>query len=399
MNFKVEAKKIENQIVNWRRDLHKIPEIGLDTFKTSKYIMAVLDDLNIEYSKVGCENGIVAQIVKDKYSNCKTFAIRADIDGLEIEENTGLTFSSIHKGRMHACGHDAHTAMLLGAAKILSEKREILEGNVKFIFQPGEEYPGGAKKMIEDGALKKPRVNAIIGLHINNGSIFEEVQSGKIGIKSGPTMASLDRFTVKIKGRGGHAAWPHKTVDPVAISASVIENFQNLISREINPLNPGVISVCMINGGTTYNVIPEEVNLEGTARFLHKEDRKEIPKRMKDSSRAIAEGRKAKLIFNYIYGYPILVNSNNFTRFFEQCAKELLGEDNIVNLKNPVMGGDDMACFLEEIPGTYFILGAAKKKDQFYPHHHPKFNIDESVLWIGSALFAKTAWKWLLSNK
>ncbi len=397
IDFKAEAQKIEDQIIGWRRDLHKIPELGLETPKTREYIETQLDEMGIEYESGCAENGVIALIEDDEQEKSKTFAIRADMDGLEGEEKTGLEFASEHKGRMHACGHDSHVAMALGAARIISENRELFPGNIKFLFQPGEEGAGGGERMVEEGALKDPDVDAIIGLHI--GGVFEEVQPGQIGIGSGPVMACMDRFKMKVLGKGGHGAMPDTCIDPIAVSASLIESIQTLISREISPVRPGVISVCRINGGSAFNVIPEEVEMEGTARFIHQKEREEISQRMEEMCRKIAESRGAELEFDYEYEHPPLVNPPEFTEFFRDCALDLFSEEDVIELEEPVMGGEDMAYYLQEVPGTFFFLGGQREiEGEFQGHHNPRFDIDESVFWKGTALFVRTAYKWLESN-
>ena len=394
IDFIQEAKNIEEQVIKWRRDLHRIPETRLDTPKTREYLESVLDELEIDYRSGLAKNGIVATILKDSPKDYKTFAIRADIDGLEIKEETGLDFSSEHEGKMHSCGHDGHMAIALGAAKIYKDNFDKINGNIKIIFQPGEEGPGGAKKMIEEGALKDPEVDAIIGLHL--GSIFSDLKPGQIAYRKGSTMACLDDFNLTVKGKGGHGAMPDTTIDPVAISASIIENFQTLISREISPVKPGVISVCKIHGGQAYNVIPEKVELEGTARFIHEDERHKISKRMEEVAKKIAEARNGQVRFEYNYGYPPLKNPVEFTEFFIDSAREIISEDDLVELTEPVMGGEDMAYFLNEVPGTFFFISSPKKVDgEYYSHHNPKFDIDESVFWKGIALFVKTAYDFL----
>lgn len=395
VDFISEAKKIENDIISWRRRLHKIPEIGFNTPKTSKYLEDVLENLNIEYEKGYGNSGIVAKIYKDKNNN-KTFAIRADIDAVEIEEKTGLKFSSVHENKMHACGHDAHTAMALGASKIISENFNKFNGNVKILFQPAEEGPGGARKMIEDGALVNPNVGAIIGLHVDPGTLYDDLKQGQIGIKSGPAMACLDKFKIEVVGEGGHGGYPESAVDPIAISASIIENLQTIVSREISPLEPAVISICKINGGTKYNVIPEKVVLEGTTRFFTKKQRDIAQKRMNSISEKIANARNGKVNFEYHEGYPVLINSQEITDYVINAAKEIFNKKDLKVLKRPIMGGEDMSFYLNEIPGAFFFLGAEKDGNEKPPPLHSSyFDIEEKVLWKGSALFAKIAYDWL----
>lgn len=396
MDFKKLALEIEDQIIKWRRDLHQIPETGLNLPKTSKYIKKELDKMGIDYRSGFAKSGIVATIWAGN-EDSKTFAVRTDMDALNITEETGLEFASKHEGKMHACGHDSHAAMALGVAKIASENKDKIAGNIKIIFQPAEEGPGGAKPMIEEGVLENPKADAIVGLHI--GTIFKEVKPGQIGISKGETMACLDSFEIEVEGKGGHGAMPNITVDPVAISSSIVQELQTLISREINPVRPGVISVCKIHGGSAYNVIPGKVNMEGTARFIHEEQRQQISKRMEDLVVNIADARRAKVKFNYHYGYPPVINDEDFTDYFKEVAETVVDKKNIIELEEPNMGGEDMAYFLKEIPGTFFFLGGSKEIDgEVYPHHNSKFDIEESVFHIGTALMTKTAFDWLEKN-
>ena len=252
MNVLEEVKKIEQEIIQWRRDLHKIPELNLYLPKTTKYVEEKLKEMGIEYKTLVNGNAVVGLIKGN--SDGKTIGLRADMDALPIEEETGLEFSSTHKGCMHACGHDGHTAMLLGAAKILSENRDKFKGHIKLLFQPGEEYPGGALPMIEEGAMENPKVDAVIGLH--EGVIDERVSKGKIAYKDGCMMASMDRFLIKVKGKGCHGAYPQMGVDPIIIASEIILSLQKIASREINTNEPIIVSVCRINGGFSQNIIP-----------------------------------------------------------------------------------------------------------------------------------------------
>ena len=347
------AEKLESDIINWRRELHKIPEVAHDVPLTAGFITNQLDSMGIEYRKGVGGYGIVAVIKGGKEG--KTFGIRADIDGLAVEEETGLPFASIHKGRMHACGHDAHTAMVLGTAKILQEIKDELHGRVKIIFQPAEEGPGGAKPMIEDGALKAPDVDVIIGQHIGN--IFREVGSGQVGVGRGTIMACLDSFKLNIKGKGGHGAMPDVTVDPIAISVQVVSALQTLISRELKPTHPAVITVGKLHGGTGYNIIPEKVEIEGTARFIHEEDRQRTSKRIGELAAKIAEGMRGSSTFEYVRGYPPLVCNDQFTDYFKGVATEVIRQQNIIELD----GRRGHGLLFTRSPGHIFHAGVGQR--------------------------------------
>ncbi len=390
------AEQLKDQIVRWRRELHQIPELGLELPKTSNYIAQKMKEWGIP-TEVGAANSGVVSLIEGSSAGEKTIAIRADMDGLPVQEKTGLPYTSRHEGQMHACGHDAHVAMALGAARLLIDMNSELSGQVKMIFQPGEEGPGGAEPMIQDGVLSSPDVDRIIGLHI--GVISDEVKNGQIGIRSGPAMASSDSFSIEITGKGGHGAIPHTTVDPIAISAAVVQQMQSLISRELSPTRPGVLSVCQINGGTANNIIPEKVSMKGTARFINEEERDHIAGRLIELTETIGKARGADIHCDYERGYPVLLNDTEFTQFFNRCAADVVGEKNVVNLLEPIMGAEDMAYFLREVPGTYFFLGGAKlTEEEPMPHHHPCFDVDEDVLPAGTALLAETALRWLKEN-
>jgi amidohydrolase len=392
--FIEQAKSMQQQIVEWRRELHKIPEVGLDLPETSAFVSKVLTELGIEYrTKVGI-SGIVGLIKGGKPG--KTIMLRADMDALALKEETGLPFTSTNEN-MHACGHDSHTAMLLGAAKILNENRQQLTGNVKLVFQPAEEGPGGAKPMIDDGAMDNPSVDAALGLHI--GCLFKEIGNGQVGVHYGNIMACLDKFYIKLKGRGCHGATPEVGVDPIPIAGQVIGALQTIVSRETKPTRPAVVTIGQIHGGRTYNIIPDTVELEGTARAVDQEIRENIARRIEEVVAGIAKGMGGDYEYKYTFGYPPVVNNAEFTKAFVESAKKVVGADNIIEITEPTMGGEDMAYYLERVPGTFFFLGSINEaKGIIHPHHNPKFDVDEDVFWIGTALMVQGAVDWLENN-
>lgn len=385
INVVEEVKKIEKKIISWRRDLHKIPELGLELPNTSKYIQEKLSEMGIKYHTLVNGNAIVGIIKGTKEG--KTIALRADMDGLPIKEETGLSFAS-YNGCMHACGHDAHSAILLGAAKVLNKNRDKLKGNVKLFFQPGEEYPGGALPMIKEGAMENPKVDAVLGLH--NGSISKDVTKGKIGVCYGPMMASMDRISIKIKGKGSHGAYPELSVDPISTAAEVISALQRIVSREVKAIDPAVLSITRINGGFNQNIIPDVVEIEGTVRAVNPETRNFIAKRIDEITKGITTAMRADCEVEYEFKYPPLINSQEFTKDFVESAKNIISEEEIYEIKSPVMGGEDMAYFLEKVPGTFFFLSNPNEVDGVtYPHHNSKFDVDESIFYIGSSLFVQ----------
>lgn len=392
MNFKEHARSIQNDMIKWRRDLHQIPEIGLELPKTSAYVQERLKEMGIEYKTLVNGSAIVA-LIGNKHSG-KTIALRADMDALPIKEETGMPYES-KNGNMHSCGHDAHTAMLLGAAKILKDNEHLLEGTVKLLFQPGEEGYGGAKHMIEEGALENPKVDAIIGLHI--GSPLKGVPDGKIMINYDKTMTCLDKFYLKVKGVGAHGAYPEQGVDPLVISGQIIGALQCVVSREKNGIEPAIVTIGKINGGTAFNIIPKFIEMEGTARFVDPELREQAAKRIGEIAIGIAKTMRGDCEYRYDFGYPPLINSKDATEKFVKSAKKIVNADDIIEMKNPIMGGEDMAFFLQKVPGTFFFLASSvyDSNGKFISSHNSKFNVSESVFHIGAALFVQAVFDFL----
>ena len=391
MDIIQEVKKIEEEIINWRRDLHQIPEIGLELPKTAKYVCDTLVEMGIEHHTLVNGNAIVG-IIKG-FEDGNTIGLRADMDGLPIKEETGLSFASTNNS-MHACGHDAHTAILLGAAKVLNNNRDKFKGNIKLLFQPAEEYPGGAKPMILEGALENPKVDAVMGLHV--GGISNSIPKGNIGVCYANLMAAADVINIKIKGIGAHAAYPELSIDPITTACELVMSLQTIISRETRATDPAVLSICRIKGGNNHNIIPDYVELEGTVRTLNNETRHRIAKRIEEITKGITEAHGATYEYDYAFGYPPLINNSDFTRDFIESAKKIIPEEEITEIKVPIMGGEDMAYFLEEVPGTFFFLTNLKEIDGVcYGHHNSKFDIDEQLFWKGSSLLIQGALDYL----
>lgn len=392
MNYLKRAKEIEDVIINDRRNLHKIPELQLSLPKTVAYVENELKKLNISYKKMVKGNAIVAEIGKYKG---KCIAIRADMDALPIKEETSLSFSSTHDGNMHACGHDGHTAMALGACRILKENEEDLDGLVKIFFQPGEEIPGGAKPMIDEGCMENPKVDRVIGLH--EGGLFGNFPRGTICYKNGAMMASMDAFILKVKGHGGHGARPDNFIDPIVTISEINLALQKIISRELDPSNSALISICQIHGGTCQNIIPDEVWEEGTVRTVDEDVRDFVEKRMKEISENIARAFRCEAELDYKRYYPAVINDKEFTSYVKNIAREILGEEKVIEISKPTMGGEDFAFFEKETKGTFLSLNnlKANKDGKIYPHHNSKFDVDESVFYIGSGLMAEIAYRYL----
>lgn len=396
IDFVDEIKTIQHEIVSWRRELHQIPETGHDIPNTAEYIKKQLKEMGIPYKDNIGGLGIAA-VIEGSFAG-KTIAMRADMDALAVEEKTELPFAS-KNGNMHACGHDAHMAMLLGAAKVLNSHKAEMSGKIKLIFQPAEEGPGGAKPMIEAGVLEDPKVDAAISIHV--GDIFPGVvNTGNIGICYGTVQACLDRFKIKIKGKGCHGAMPHTGVDPITIAGHVINALQTIVSREVKPTNPAVVTIGKLHGGSSYNIIPDYVELDGTARAIDQGEREKIAAHIESIVAGITRGMQGDYEYEYIFGYPPMKNDPEFTKDMVESIKKVVDEKDIVEIIEPTMGGEDFAYFLLEVPGTYMYLGTNNpEKGIVYPQHNAKFDVDEDLLWKGGAVMAQGAWDWLEKNK
>lgn len=362
--------KLEEQMINWRRQLHEIPEIGLHLPRTSGYIKSELEKLNIPYKDYISGNALVAWVGKGK-----TVALRVDMDALPIMEETGLDFSS--RGiAMHACGHDGHMAVGLGVLAYYKSIEDEMGFRLAVIFQPGEEHPGGALPMIKEGVIEDFEIEAILGLHMGN--LMSE-EPGTVCIKSGSIMAASDLFSISIKGSGAHGALPNLGTDTILIGSLIVSQLQYLISRELDPREPAVISFGKFHGGTGFNIIPGDVELEGTFRSLKEESRKQVARRIKELSQSIAASYGARVKVDYDFRYPVVSNDSDLTEVFISTSRDFLGKDRVKILESGTMAGDDMSYFLQKIPGVYFFISTPGEVDgNFYPHHHPKFNLDES---------------------
>lgn len=372
-------------MVSYRREFHRHPELGMEEVRTAAKVASVLGSLGIQYREKVGGTGVVG-LIRGRGPG-KTIAIRADMDALPIAEESDQPYASEIPGKMHACGHDGHTAGLMGVAHLLQELAPTFDGQVKLLFQPAEEGPGGAEPMIRDGAMKDPVVDAVIGLHLNT-----EIPTGQIGLVRGVISAAPDSFGITIKGVGGHGAHPHRSVDAVAVAAQVVTALQTIASREIDPVNPIVITVGTINGGFRNNVIAPSVTMTGTVRTLDPEVRRTVESRMRRLVGGICSAMRAEAEISYEYGYPSVVNADCTCDLVEAAAVKVLGDANVLRLGSPTMGGEDFSYFAQLAPGCFIRLGARNEaKGTVWPGHHPRYDFDEDALAYGAAVMAQAA--------
>ena len=359
--------------------MHRNPEVSYHEQETSRFVYETLESFgDLELARP-TGTSVVARLVGEGPG--RTLAIRADLDALPIQEENDFDFASRNPGAMHACGHDGHTAMLLGTAKILSGMRERINGEVRFIFQHAEELsPGGAEELVEAGVMDG--VDAVIGAHL-----WSQLAVGKIGVTYGPMMAAPDIFEITVKGKGGHAAMPHQVVDSIAVGAQVVTNLQHVVSRETDPIDHVVVSVTKFSGGTTHNVIPGTVEMVGTVRTLDPEVRERVPELMERVIKGVTEAHGADYEFRYKPGYRPVINAEEVTGVIEETVRDVLGEG-ALEIMPPNMGGEDFSAYQQKAPGAFFLVGAGnEEKGIVNPHHHPRFTIDEDALDNGVRMF------------
>lgn len=383
------AKESVKEIITIRRDIHANPELSFKEYNTAQYIAEKLDAYGIPYQKMA-NTGLVAMIAGQNNPDRKVIALRADIDALPIIEANDVPYKSKNEGVMHACGHDVHTASLLGTAKILMALKDQLNGSIKLIFQPGEEkMPGGASIMIKEGALQNPKPANILGQHV-----MPFIPVGKVGFRSGMYMASTDEIYFTVKGKGGHAATPEKNIDPVLITSHIIVALQQIVSRHVDPKLPCVLSFGKVTANGATNIIPDEVKVEGTFRTMDEPWRAEAHKRMKKMAESIAEGMGGTCEFTILNGYPYLKNDPELTERSRAKAVTYLGEENVVDL-DLWMAAEDFSYYSQQIPACFYRLGTRnEEKGIISSVHTPTFDIDEKALEIGSGLMA-----WLALNE
>ncbi|MEM7760596.1 MAG: M20 family metallopeptidase [Cyanobacteria bacterium P01_A01_bin.40] len=384
-----EIQALQPELVAWRRKLHQKPELGFEEHITAQLIRQKLQAWNIPHQIEIAQTGIVATITSDRPG--KVLAIRADMDALPIQEANEVTYRSQHEGKMHACGHDGHTAIALGTASYLNQHRDDWQGTVKIIFQPAEEGPGGAKPMIEAGVLQNPNIDAIIGLHLWN-----NLPLGTVGVRPGALMAAVECFRVSILGKGGHGAMPHQTVDSIVVASQIVNALQTIVARNVNPLESAVVTVGEFHAGTALNVIADSANLSGTIRYFNPELENLIRERLKAIVSGVCEMHGAAYELDHWQLYPPTVNDQAIADLVRSVAVEVVETPVGVVPECQTMGGEDMSFFLNEVPGCYFFLGSANPaKGLAYPHHHPRFDFDETALGMGVEMFVRCVEKFL----
>ncbi|APQ61294.1 putative hydrolase YxeP [Paenibacillus polymyxa] len=382
------SRPLQEQLITWRRDFHRHPETGYEEIRTSGIVAEHLRSLGLEVTTQVGKTGVVA-LLRGK-SPGPTIGLRADMDALPIQDQKTVPYRSEIPGKAHLCGHDAHTAILMGTAQLLAHLERPERGNIKFVFQPAEEGLAGAKAMIDDGVLENPKVDAMAGLHM-----FPGLKTGTLGVSKGVAFASADSLTIKILGKGGHAARPHEGIDAIAVSAQVISALQNISSRMVDPLETMVITIGKISGGYMGAAIAPEVEMIGTVRTLSAELRNRMPELIEQVVRGVCESFGAGYELSYQQGYPVVQNDPDMVDLMTETSEQLFGSKEWDYIK-PSTGGEDFAFYCEQVPGVFFRLGCGRgDEDTSYPLHHPRFDLDEMVLPYGVAMMSAIALNFL----
>lgn len=380
MNIKKKIANLKDELVSLRRDFHKHPELGFKEYRTSKIVANYLEKCGLDVKRGIAKTGVVALLKGN--TRGPTLLLRADMDALPIQEENEVSYKSVNNGVMHACGHDAHTAMLLVAAKILSDYQDEIKGNVKFVFQPNEEV-AGAKIMVKEGVLENPHVDAAMGLHL-----WTPIESGKIGVTAGPITAALDVFNLRIKGEGGHTGYPENAVDPIITAANIIQTIQIIQTREMSSLKPTIIIFTKIVSGTKSNIIPSTVSLEGTMRYLSR-DKGELEKKFERIVKATCKAHRAEYELKFNIENSAVVNDPDMTKLVKSTAEKVLNNNKIISYISTA--GEDFSEFADKIPSVFYFVGTGNvEKESHYPHHHPRFNIDEDVMSIGVEMHVRS---------
>jgi amidohydrolase len=383
-------KASREEVIGWRRYFHQYPELSFQEEKTAQFVYETLQTFgDLEITRP-TKTSVMARLIGQQPG--KVIALRADMDALPIEEENDFDFVSQNAGVMHACGHDGHTAMLLGTAKLLTQLKEHIKGEIRFLFQHAEElFPGGAQEMVEAGVLDG--VDHVIGIHL-----CSPIEVGKMAICHGPATSGTDTFDLRIQGKGGHSSEPHATVDPIAVGSQVINNLQHIVSRNLDPLEKLVVSVTKFHSGTAHNVIPDIATLSGSVRSLNPEFRQQIPNLIERIVKGVTEAHDASFEFDYHFGYSSVVNDDYVREVIEETIIDVWGEDTLLQLP-ALMSGEDFSAFSDTVPSCFIFVGAGNQnKGIIYPHHHPRFSIDEDALEMGVELFAQTSLRLLAES-
>ncbi|MDO5779262.1 MAG: M20 family metallopeptidase [Clostridium sp.] len=390
-NFNIEANDIKDELIEIRRTLHQYPELGFEETNTSKFIKDFLRKEGIQFKEFA-GTGVCGIIEGTKEGeNKKVIGLRADIDGLPMQDKKSCSYSSKVSGKMHACGHDGHTTVLLGVAKLLNKNRDKFNGTVKLIFEPAEETTGGAPVMIEEGVLTNPTVDVMCGLHVE-----ETLDVGMIMVRRGTVNAASNPFNITIKGSGGHGAYPDTAIDPIVMAAHVVTSLQSIVSREIKPVNPSVVTIGSIHGGTAQNIIPSEVKLSGIIRTMTNEDREFAKVRLKEIVNGVCTTFRGSAEIEIEESYPCLYNDDNMVKILEDSAKNVIGAENVKVQKNPKLGVESFAYFANKVPSVFYFLGIRnEEKGIIHPAHNSLFDIDEDALPIGVAIQCEVAMNYL----
>jgi amidohydrolase len=383
INFRSEAEELRDELVAWRRDFHMHPELAFEEVRTAGIVADALDEMGLEVQRGVGKTGVVAILEGGREG--KTVLWRADMDALPIDEANDVPYASTVAGKMHACGHDAHTAIGLGVARVLTAHRESLAGRIKFVFQPAEEVVGGARAMIADGVLENPRPDVSLGLHLWN-----SMPVGCIGVTDGAIMAGSSTFDIHIHGRGGHAASPHQGVDPVVTAAQIILALNTIVSRNVNPLESAVVSVTRMRAANAYNIIPDNVHLAGTFRAFSTEIRDMVAQRIHEIASSLSEAMNCMAEVQIKHGTIPTVNDPAIAEQVRSRLRQLLPDANLISDERTT-GSEDVSYFMDDIPGTYVMLGSNNEaRGLNYGHHHPRFDFDEDVLPLGVAVGSST---------
>ncbi|MBD3880254.1 amidohydrolase [Phormidium tenue FACHB-886] len=374
------------RLIEIRRHLHSHPELSGQEYQTAAYVAGVLSSCGVQVQELVGKTGVVGELPGNS-SDKRLLAIRTDMDALPIQEKTGLPFASHQPGIMHACGHDVHTTVGLGAAMVLSQLVELLPGKIRFLFQPAEETAQGASWMIKDGVMNG--VDAILGIHV-----FPTISAGSVGIRYGALTAAADDLELIITGESGHGARPHEAIDAIWVASQVITTLQQAISRTQNPLRPVVLSIGQIHGGRAPNVIADHVRLLGTVRSLHPETSASLPTWIETIVGNLCQTYGAKYELNYRRGVPSVMNNSALTQITELAAQEAWGNDRVQILSEPSLGAEDFSLYLNHAPGTMFRLGVGSLDKPNYPLHHPQFHVDEAAIVTGVVTMAYSAYKY-----